>query len=468
MKILITALLLGSTGLLLFAQEQEIPSPIILIYDASGSMWGQIDGKTKMAIASEVLEKTVEGLSEAQPIGLVAYGHRNKEDCQDVETLVPFDNREKKQVTQAIHNIQPLGKTPLAFTAKKVIDEVRQKKIKATIILLTDGIESCDGELCSVIKDARSEGIEFRLHIVGFGLKPEEATTLHCAADAGGGQYFDASDAQSLTEVLQYATATPVDKPAGNVGILAVKNGKRIDALVKAYQDGSHTAMATARSYGDTAQIFLPAGAYKLTVTPLEGSDVSAMELRDFEIYPDSLFFEEVNFDGGIARIKTSNNGEGWDAVVKIIDYATGKVISGGRTYGKVVDYEVNPGIYQVTLQALVIEGMESEVQIDSIIVLGGESTEVNHNFETGTVFIGAKNNSGLVDATITITDTNSGKNVAGGRTYTSESNNPKKFILTPGSYQVTLRALRDFKGKSEVFPIEVKTGTDLTKNSSF
>ncbi|HRI85642.1 MAG TPA: hypothetical protein PK536_09385 [Ignavibacteria bacterium] len=63
----------------------DSPSPIIFIYDASGSMWDQISGKSKMEIASEVLKNSVNGLPENQRIGLVAYGHRTKGDCEDVE-----------------------------------------------------------------------------------------------------------------------------------------------------------------------------------------------------------------------------------------------------------------------------------------------------------------------------------------------------------------------------------------------
>ncbi len=59
-------------------QENETQSPIVFIYDASGSMWGQLDGKTKMEIAAEVLTNSVNSLPENQNIGLVSYGHRKR------------------------------------------------------------------------------------------------------------------------------------------------------------------------------------------------------------------------------------------------------------------------------------------------------------------------------------------------------------------------------------------------------
>lgn len=80
------------------AQQQNAPSPILFIYDASGSMWGELDGKTKKEIASDVLSTAVNKLPDNQNIGLIAYGHREKGDCKDVEFLVDLQNNSKDKV----------------------------------------------------------------------------------------------------------------------------------------------------------------------------------------------------------------------------------------------------------------------------------------------------------------------------------------------------------------------------------
>ena len=148
-------------------QAQDKQSPILFIYDASGSMWGQIDGKSKKEIASEVLSNIVDSLPENQNIGLVAYGHRNKGNCDDIEYIADIANEDKTRVINAIKSINPLGKTPLARSATLVIDSLKVNSTKATIILVTDGIESCDGNICDVVTKAQSDGIDFKMHIVG-------------------------------------------------------------------------------------------------------------------------------------------------------------------------------------------------------------------------------------------------------------------------------------------------------------
>ena len=93
------------------AQESSSDSPILFIYDASGSMWGPMEGKTKKEIASTVLGSAVQSLPANQQIGLIAYGHRRKGDCEDIETLVELDNTDKAEVTRAVQGINPVGKT---------------------------------------------------------------------------------------------------------------------------------------------------------------------------------------------------------------------------------------------------------------------------------------------------------------------------------------------------------------------
>lgn len=453
---------------LLNAQNAEAPSPIIFIYDASGSMWGKMEKATKKEIAAEVLSESVDKLPENQKIGLVAYGHRRKGDCEDVEFLVDMDNSAKTAVKQSIKDIVPLGKTPLAYSALQVIDQLRTTKTKATIILITDGIESCGGKLCDVIRAAKEEGIEFKLHVIGFGLKDDETEELKCAANAGDGQYYDAGDTDGLTEGLNEATNTTVDDPAGNFSVYAVKNGKPVDAYVKAFKAGTDENIKAVRTYGDTILFYLPPGQYDLSAKPLEGSDVDAVLVSGLESVADKITHQTVSFDGGKVKVMTLNNGEGWDATVKIYPRASKRSVAGGRTYGRADEYELNPGVYDIEVKALSLVGSQVTHRLENVQVVANETVEVEHNFESGVVMIGATSDAGLVDAVIGITDKSNNKKVGAGRTYTSAGSNPKKFILTPGAYEISLMALGDHKGKKETFTLVVKKGETVEKITRF
>ncbi len=47
----------------------------ILVLDASGSMWGQIEGEAKITIAKSVLADLLKDLPAERRLGLIAYGH---------------------------------------------------------------------------------------------------------------------------------------------------------------------------------------------------------------------------------------------------------------------------------------------------------------------------------------------------------------------------------------------------------
>ncbi|MEJ6478489.1 MAG: VWA domain-containing protein, partial [Octadecabacter sp.] len=69
---------------------QDRPNTI-LVLDASGSMWGQIDGVAKITIAQEVVTDLLQTLPADQRLGLTVYGHRTRGDCTDIETIVAPD-----------------------------------------------------------------------------------------------------------------------------------------------------------------------------------------------------------------------------------------------------------------------------------------------------------------------------------------------------------------------------------------
>lgn len=443
--------------------QSESPSPIVFIYDASGSMWGQMEGKTKMEIASSVLSESINDFAENQKIGLVVYGHREKGDCRDVETLLPMSNTSKSSVSSAVKKIKPLGKTPLAYSATTVIDQLRKNKEKATIVLITDGIESCDGNICDVVTKAKKEGIDFKLHIVGFGLKNSETEQLKCAAKAGDGNYYDAADASGLGDAMSEVATQTIDKKEGNFGVYAIKNDKPIDAWVRAYKTGTKEEVNALRTYGETRYMYLPSGKYDLTAKPLS-SNVQAITVKNVESFDDKKTERTISFDGGKIASTTTNNGEGWDSTVKIKD-ENDKVVATGRTYGRVKELEVNPGTYTVEFQALAMKGLNTFQKKKNITVTAGEVTEISHNFNTGTFFIDAKVGENSIDTMVTLKEKNSGNHVDGSRTY----NRGAKFLLNPGTYTVKVTPLGNYKDRnSQNFTIEVKTGESTTKTLNF
>jgi len=86
----------------------------ILILDASGSMWGQIEGTAKIEIAKTVLDGLLDDLPATSRLGLMAYGHNKKGDCSDIEMLSAL-GANRDDIKTAVKGISPKGKTPISL-----------------------------------------------------------------------------------------------------------------------------------------------------------------------------------------------------------------------------------------------------------------------------------------------------------------------------------------------------------------
>ncbi len=186
------------------ATETFNPSALI-VFDASGSMWGQIEGKAKIEIAREVVADLVRGLPEDTELGLMAYGHRRKGDCADIELLIPVGKVNKSDFVSTVEDIMPKGMTPITDSLKLAAESMRYTEQKATVVLVSDGLETCDADPCEAARKLEELGVDFTAHVIAFDLKPEETEKLECIAKSTGGQFFPASDADSLKDALDFA-----------------------------------------------------------------------------------------------------------------------------------------------------------------------------------------------------------------------------------------------------------------------
>jgi hypothetical protein len=187
--------------------EKEASKNVEIIMDASNSMWGQIGGEAKITIARKVLAQIINGLPDSMNVGLRVYGHRyglnDKLACTDTQLLVPIGPVAKTQLIDTINKIQLKGKTPLVLSVLEAIKDF-EKIPNGSVILVTDGIESCNGDIKSIGPAVKKSGLELKVHIVGFDIKEKEARAeLEAIAKSTEGRYLDAKNAGELLSALE-------------------------------------------------------------------------------------------------------------------------------------------------------------------------------------------------------------------------------------------------------------------------
>ena len=274
----------AGTTPLLSAQEKSAEQGVntLFVLDASGSMWGQINGKPKITIAKEVMAELIPELPDNARIGLIAYGHRRKADCEDVETLVSLGEHHQQAVLTAVKDLNALGKTPLTISVNQAIDMLRPEGDASTVVLISDGIESCGGDPCATVKVAKASGVNFILHTVGFGVSEQESAQLQCMAKAGDGEYFQANNAK---ELLKSARKAVKSKGPGMLKLTLRSNGKPVNAWVKLSENGSMGLAELTNNMGvEPGHIWhLKPGTYHLETLPAGLHGVDPMKLDKSE-----------------------------------------------------------------------------------------------------------------------------------------------------------------------------------------
>lgn len=197
-----------ATNVELFAQ---LPSPpltrILFVLDASSSMnelWGN---HTRLAEAKKVISHFADSLTN-QPnihLGLRVYGHQyasHENNCTDTKLEVPLAARNGASIKAALNRIRPLGITPIGYALQQAANDFPALPAgRNIIILLTDGLESCEADPCAVSLELQRKGIILRPFVIGLGIGERAEAALSCI-----GVYFEASTPQALRAVMHTVT----------------------------------------------------------------------------------------------------------------------------------------------------------------------------------------------------------------------------------------------------------------------
>lgn len=194
----------------------------MMVIDASRSMWGQIDGVNKVVSLRNALEATFARYEGRTNLGLVAYGHRKDAGCNDIEVIHPLGALVADEYNAEINKIRPKGSTPISNALQIAADASGQPQARASIILISDGLDNCRGNPCEIARSLKETRPALSIHVIGFDkAKKEELAALSCVAQATGGTYASATSEKELKVALDNAMDLSVAMPTATIGTLA-------------------------------------------------------------------------------------------------------------------------------------------------------------------------------------------------------------------------------------------------------
>lgn len=385
---------------LLAATETIAADKTMIVLDASGSMWGQIGGRSKIEIARETLGTVLKSVPAGTELGLMVYGHREKGSCSDIELAVPPGAGTGEAITSFVSGLNPKGKTPLTQSVEQAADILKYTEDKATVVLVTDGLETCEADPCALASALESKGVDFTTHVVGFGLTEEEGKQVACLAENTGGKYFQASDASQLVAALTATVAeAPMSKPAEEV----VEAEPEPEPAVAFNTEFDSVLSEGGPSLGDNDNVFWeiykadadgkPAGDYlesqykgKFSGNYPPGKYIAVATLQSavkrevpFEVKDGAVAKPFINFDAGHVTIHPKRTPEAAeddaDAAVEIAfgGYST-TYYGTAKFYASAGDVKligkIGPSIAEETVSVKAGETIERDLVIGSGVVL--------------------------------------------------------------------------------------------------
>ena len=195
------------------ATEGGSLAPVMLVLDASGSMNEKTTGGTRIDVAKRAIGTLVDTAPAGSRLGLTVYGTgqsgstTDKADgCRDVTVVRPVGAVDGPALKSAAQAIVPKGWTPVGPALRKAA-EALPKEGPRSVVLVSDGEDTCaPPEPCEVARELAAQGVDLRVHTVGFAADAKTREQLMCIARASGGTYADAPDAGTLERELNRIT----------------------------------------------------------------------------------------------------------------------------------------------------------------------------------------------------------------------------------------------------------------------
>lgn len=197
----------GSIEVLGAEKRSAAEDAVEFVVDVSGSMLEKMrGGGTRIEVAKKILAQTVaDAVPQGASVGVRVFGRVGGEAC-GTELAVPVGPT--AAVLAAIDGIEAkkYAMTPIAAALEKVADDLAAVKGQKTVVLLTDGRETCGGDPAKVLEQLEAKGLSLRVNVVGFALASKRLKKAFAElAEQGGGAFYDAADGESLAAMLTAA-----------------------------------------------------------------------------------------------------------------------------------------------------------------------------------------------------------------------------------------------------------------------
>ncbi|SEM67221.1 vWA domain-containing protein [Lihuaxuella thermophila] len=187
---------------------------IVVLLDASSSMNGEMDGKSKLFRAEEAILQFASKLPKDTAVfTLRVYGHRgsNKDEdkeisCSSTDKLYSASQVDTGKLNSSLQEIRPTGWTPFAHALSTSYQDMQKGapgQVENIVLVISDGKDTCGGDPVQAARSLNRSDARSIIHVIGLAPDEEAEKQLRQTADITGGDYHHVSNHAELMGSLQ-------------------------------------------------------------------------------------------------------------------------------------------------------------------------------------------------------------------------------------------------------------------------
>ncbi len=428
---------------------------ILFVFDASNSMNGYWEGTRKINTAVDLLSQSLEELYGVDnlELGLRVYGHQTvhipgQQDCDDTQLVVPIGSGNNLVIKKELSYITPKGTTPIARSLEKAAGDFTDcDNCRNIIILITDGIEACDGDPCAVSKALQSKGIIVKPFVIGIGLDAKYKSTFECV-----GNYFDATNSETFEYVLDIVITQALNNTSVQINLLdAAGDPKETDVAFTLYDqqkgEALYNLVHTLNKKGNPDTLSLdPLPTYRMVVHTLP-----PIEKENLTVKPGVHTTFEVDAAQGDLVLEYNGRSE-YDDLQCIVKRTADCSIVNHQTFGTTERYLVGKYDLEVlTTPRTILEDVTINATEPTRIVIPAPGTLLLNTGTSGYGGLFLKKNNELLQAI-----------------KFSDGNPSGRYVLQPGTYVLVFRSRNSNETLYTIereFSIQSGSNTNLNLN---
>ena len=298
--------IIDSTNVVEIKHSSKPTTRILFIFDSSQSMIGRWDGRRKIDVARNLMIEILDSLRQIDDleIGLRVYGHQSPvppQDCSDTRLEVPFDPDNFDDIEYVLNGLVAKGTTPIARSLEEgAYDFPDDKFARNIVIMITDGIEACDGDPCAVSLALQSKGVILKPFIIGLGLDVKFKDVFECV-----GFYFDASNSKEFRKALSLVLDQALNYTSVQVNLLDTDGNPTETNVAMSFHDnlsGSvrYNYMHTINESGNPDTVLLDI----MSRYDMKIHTIPAIELDSIELDPGKHNIISVDAPQGFLKVE--------------------------------------------------------------------------------------------------------------------------------------------------------------------